>query len=241
VPSPSASEQLNVAQCAELLGLTRLQVWWWVRSGQFAAPMAHDAGKPRWRPSDVLTWAAESPWPLSSRVPLRWWPTASDPGSYGGVSRYGDAVVQEWRSDAGTIALVWQSPDGKRLTHRELLNEEPDVDALIEVEFVLGIDGPSLRGSLPALPDRDAYPLRWSELSRVLGVPVPYWAREVRIPALIEDWRPNDPAAEAAAAPAIDVVPLLRLAAVFDEGTAASRVLINLARAAQDQSWVSAT
>jgi hypothetical protein len=86
------------------------------------------------------------------------------------------------------------------------------------------------RAVLPGAPSEEAYEILWSEVSRVLGQPVPYWPSTLRIPGLLHGWQPGSAIAVAAAVPDEDTSPVLRLAAIVDQGSPAQRVLVNLAQ-----------
>ena len=80
----------------------------------------------------------------------------------------------------------------------------------------------------------------WRVLSAVLGQPVPYWPFPLRIPELIQAWRPGI-VAVAAARPVLDICPMLRLASAMEEGSPAQRTLVNFAQTVQSRATDDAT
>lgn len=258
----SDPQYLDLDGCAALLAMSRRALRAATRRDGFPAPAGTD-GVPYWADRDVLRWAARQPPPLSNRVPLRFWPDSPQPAEFLGAvrvpSRYGrDDVALRWATASGTVAVVWRPDDPIMMSLDDLL-ADLDVDVVVGVDPDFGIWGPSLRsrnraplgdvdtaggGGVGAVPraggrvgDDD---VEWPELAHILGQPLPYWPYPLRDPNLIAAWTPGAAAVTAPARTDLDVVPLLRMTAMFDPGHATARTLLNLVRVDQDRSTRSA-
>jgi hypothetical protein len=230
---------LNLEGAARRLGLRVRQLRRVFRGGNFPDPAGMDAGEPYWQEADVLRWAADSDPTLAARIPLLYWPDATSPAKYLGARADGQDAFLGWKTSQGTVSIVWRALDPIMLSLPDLVRRVDGVTVLVNVEPDFGIDGPGVKAVNQDAPD-DPYGLRWSDLSRVLGQPVPYWPLSLRITELICAWKPG---AEQVIAPArsdLDTGALLRLAAVFDDKHPAHCTLLNLARVVQTQITTSA-
>ncbi|WP_433464055.1 hypothetical protein [Spirillospora sp. CA-128828] len=224
-------ERLDLTACARLLGVRRYSLKRIAKRGLFAAPAGTEQGRPYWHETTVLTWAAEKVPQLADRIPLRYWPNATEPAPYLGAVRLTNAVAVGWRAAPGPLWTIWTAPGHPGWRHRDqALAELPDAAAFAVVSGQFGIDGPSLDTYTPADLEAKSRGLRWSKLSQIIGQPMPYWPYMLRIPELLEAWRPGALAVLAAAIPDLDTTPLLRLAACLDDDSPAQRVLVHQAR-----------
>lgn len=117
-----------------LLGQPRLLLWVWSKVGKFAAPAGTENGRPFWHQDDVYRWAASTHPELIRRIPIRCWPDAKHPAIYYGAREIEDATVQTWRTDPGTVCVVWSRPPRSELSLRDVAAQLPDADALIQVQ-----------------------------------------------------------------------------------------------------------
>ncbi|HEX4099559.1 MAG TPA: hypothetical protein VHY21_03320 [Pseudonocardiaceae bacterium] len=189
----------------------------------------------------MYRWAASTHPELIRRIPIRCWPDAKNPAIYYGAREIEDATVQTWRTDPGTVCVVWSRPPLSELSLRDVAAQLPDADALIQVQSDFDIFGPRLSTARPDnLTEHNDFGMRWADLARILGQPVPYWPYMLRISLLIVDWKPGAPPATYPTIPEIDTTPLLRLAATLTDGSPAQDVLLHLARVAQYRSTTGA-
>lgn len=236
-------EGIDLADCATLLGQPQLLLWVRSKVGEFALPAGTKKnGWPFWHEDDVYRWAAKTHPELIRRIPIRYWPDAERPGTYHGAREIGDAVVQTWRTDAGTVCVVWPLPgaSGGPPPHR-VAAQLPYADALVRVQADFGIFGPGLSTAQPGnLTEWNDFGVEWTDLARALGQPAPYWPYMLRVPTLIAAWKPGAPAATYPTIPEVDTTPLLRLAAILPRDSPAHEVLLHLARVTQRRSTTSA-
>lgn len=223
---------LTLDGCARLVGLRAAQLRRAARDGQFPPPASTQRGEPYWRDDEVLRWAAATSAELATRVPLRYWPDATQPADYLGAIAHDDAVVMTWQTNLGAVAVVWNFIDPITVHLTDYLQRAHDAAIIVNVDPDFGIDGPALRAINTATPDTET-DLRWADLARVLGQPMPYWPLPLRLPDLIRAWQPGAAPVTAPAQPDIDTATLLRRAATFDSEHPAHRTLLNLARVAQ--------
>jgi hypothetical protein len=193
----------------------------------------------------VLRWGASHSTALAARIPLRYWPAASQPADYLGPTvipdRHGgpDDVVLVWETDQGTVGVLWDPRDAMMASLQDRIRQV-DVTALINVEPDFGVDSsPNLNGISKAVSDT-TWGLTWRHLARALGQPVPYWPYLLRDPALIQAWTPGAPTVQAPAHPDLDTAVLSRTAAMFDPGHATHRTLLALTRTVQNRATRSA-
>jgi hypothetical protein len=235
-------ERLDQAGCAKLLGWPLPLVWCRSKIGKFASPAGTKNGQPFWHEDEVYRWAASThPW-LINRVPIRYWPDAQRPAIYYGAREIEDAIAQTWRTNAGTVCLLWSRPGltGPPPLH-SVAAQLPHADALVRVQFDFHIDGPGLSTAQPDnLTEWKDFGVRWAKLAQVLGQPVPYWPYMLRIPKLIAAWEPGAPPVTYPTIPGIDTTPLLRLAATLPQDNPAHQVLLHVARIAQFSSTAKA-
>ncbi|MEV2236940.1 hypothetical protein [Micromonospora sp. NPDC049891] len=210
------------------------QVRRWDSAGQFAAPRSGQGRHRRWRRTDLYQWAATSPLHLADRVPLSHWPAATGPRPYLGARLIADSVALLWAAPVGTMAVVWPI-SGRRPAPRGHLSPLLRAWGVVGAATVAtGLDGgaPGVE-PLPMTPAQDAgSPLSWTELSELIGQPLPYWPLPLRREVLITRWRPGQPAVEALAGdPELDTDALLRMASLYEADHPAARLLVELARA----------
>jgi hypothetical protein len=233
------SGYLTLEGAAGRLGWRVKQVRRVVRGGNFPDPAGIDAREPYWQEADVLRWAAGNDPGLAARIPLLHWPDAPSPAEYLGARADGQDALLGWKTSQGTVWIVWRALDPIMLSLPDLVRRVDDVTVLVNVEPDFGLDGPRVKAVNQAAPN-DPYELPWSDLSRVLGQPVPYWPLSLRSTELICAWKPGAKQVIAPARPDLDTAALLRLAAVFDDNHPAQRTLLNLARVAQAHNTTSA-
>jgi hypothetical protein len=229
-------ERLDMSGCAELLGGSRWQLRRAVRRGAFAEPAGRDAhGSPCWYAASIYEWAAQAAPGLADRIPVPYWPQAATPAPYVGARAVGDsAVALGWQAQLGILWLAWDHPSSRDSTLARTIELLPGAAAVAVVGGDFGHDGPAVWAALPGAPEREKYEMPWRVLSGVLGQEIPFWPFPLRIPALLQAWRPGSAAAVAAAIPVLDMSPPLRLATIVEQGSPAQRVLLNLA-----QTWQS--
>ena len=233
-------EHLTLDECAHRLGLRRGRLRRAIRDGDFPDPVGPDTDEPRWREVDVLRWAAASSPDLAARIPMRYWPRATEPAAYLGASERGeDAVLMMWQVGPGQVAVLWNTVDPIMVSLPDLVRRVDGATVLVNVQPDFGVDGPGVKAVNRATPE-ETYGLGWRDLSRVLGQPVPYWPFPLRIAELICAWKPGAEPVIAPARPNLDTGTLLRLAAVFDSEHPTHRTLLNLARVTQSQNTASA-
>lgn len=185
---------IDLAECAMLLGQLRLLLWARSKVGQFALPAGTNNGRPFWHEDDVYRWAASTHPELIRRIPIRCWPDAKDPAIYYGAREIEDATIQTWGTDPGIVCVVWSHPPLSELSLRDVSAQLPDADALIQVQSDFDIFGPRLSTARPDnLTEHNDFGMRWADLARALGQPVPYWPHMLRISSLIVDWKPGAP------------------------------------------------
>jgi hypothetical protein len=230
---------LTLDDCARLLGLRPAQLRRAAREAHFPPAASTQHGEPCWREDDVLRWAAATNSKLATRIPLRYWPETTTPAVYLGASAHDDAVVMSWQTTPGTVALVWNFIDPITVDLTDYLHRATDATIIVNVDPDFGIDGPALRAINTASPDTQNG-LRWADLARVLGQPMPYWPLPLPLPEIICAWHPGAGPITAPARPDIDTTPLLRLAAIFEPEHPAHRTLLNLARIAQHRATTAA-
>jgi hypothetical protein len=236
--SPSA-DLLDTAGCARLLNVPQLRLWWWTKTGQFARPSTTAQSGSRWTATDVYRWAATARLGLAGRVPLRYWPDPSAPAEFVQAFRTPHAVALRWSTEPGSVLMVWTLTGGYQPPRTELVTELPPADVVLQVKSTFVVDGPWVDSYAPDLPAK-THGMAWAEISRVLGQPVPYWPGTLRIPEVLTSWKPGAETVEAPAQPDLDTYVLLRAASMYDPQHATARVLVNLARIAQQRATESA-
>lgn len=229
-----AAPLVGFREMAAMLDLPPVRLWWWTVTGRF--PVPHRGGRRRstwrWELPDTMRWLAgaerSGPGRMPGRVRLAHWPAADQPAVYGGTHRTDWGVVQDWHIPTGTVVVAWRDPDHTFVTAKRMRHDLPWAEAIIDVETHFGIDGPSVRGVLPhvsAGPAAGYYPTSWTRLHQVLGVRLPFWADALRLPDLIEQWRPDATPPEALPTTVIDVGLWLTLAALLPDQSPARTVL----------------
>lgn len=163
---------LTLDGCARLVGLRASHLRRAARDGQFPPPASTQRGEPYWRDDEVLRWAAATSAELATRVPLRYWPDATQPADYLGAIAHDDAVVMTWQTNLGAVAVVWNFIDPITVHLTDYLQRAHDAAIIVNVDPDFGIDGPALRAINTATPDTET-DLRWADLARVLGQPMP--------------------------------------------------------------------
>jgi hypothetical protein len=237
-------ERLGMAEAAATLGITAISFWWlhWRRVMCPASGRAN--GSPYWHRDDLYRWAARSDVRrFVRRTPLRYWPDATKPATYLGSTVTADYVAQEWDAAVGTLVVLWPlpdrwpSPNAARAAARF-----PSADSLVRVGPDFGLDGPTLGPAQPGDPDPEwqDFAARWNDLARILGQPAPYWPFQLRIPHLIDEWRPGSPTVTYPARPDLDIVPLLRLMLALPPDGLAHKAVRGLAALAQHRATLSA-
>jgi len=229
-------ERLDIATAAAILGLRPSQARWYHWRRGFCAPAGTDGGHPFWYENDLFRWAGGSGRKeLLRRTPLRFWPDAREKATYRGGSEFAEAFVQEWSTGLGSIAVFWPLRPHGGPSAREAAEHFQEFDSLVRVASDFGRDGPTIGTAQPGStnPEWADFAARWSDLSRVLGQPAPYWPFYLRIPKLMTDWTPGSATVVYLPIPEVDVTPLLRLAIALADGEPAQQVLMHLARVAQ--------
>lgn len=231
-PNESTTTRLDLAGCAALLGLTPLRVRWWDLTGQFADPSGRRGKHRYWERDGLYAWAATSSLRLSDRVPLSHWPAAVEPAPYMGAYRFADSVALIWATTAGALAVVWRLP-GRHSPLSGLVKplRERGVAGAAVIDYDFGFDGPSVT-PIPLTPQQGQGPhLSWTELSKLIGQPLPYWPTPLRQEDLLTSWQPGLPTVEALATdPELDTDALLRMASLYEADHPAARVLVHMAR-----------
>lgn len=222
--------QLPLAGCAQLLGIPEQRLRGELLATLREVASARDGTQYLWAAADVYRWAAVMLPEIAGRIPATFWMRASGPAPYLGTERLGgSAVALGWETQLGELWLVWDYPTDASSTLADAAAALRSASAVALVGGDFGRTGPSVWGVLPAAPSARRYEIGWSELSGILGQPVPYWPAPLRIPEVVENWRPGSAAAIAAAIPDPDPYPLLRLAALTEPGGPAQQTLVNLA------------
>lgn len=93
-------EDIDLADCATLLGQPRLLLWVRSKLGKFASPTGTRNGRPFWNDDEVYRWAAKTHPELIRRIPIRYWPDAERPAASGDrrqtVSQPSCPVLTPW-------------------------------------------------------------------------------------------------------------------------------------------------
>jgi hypothetical protein len=89
---------------------------------------------------------------------------------------------------------------------------------------VYSVFGPELEAVDRAAPERQYEP-RWTDLARVLGMPVPWWPAALLKPEEMTRWKPGDRVVMSEAITDPDIGPLLRLAASEPDDSSTRTVL----------------
>lgn len=237
ITQSSPPEPIDLTACARLLGVQRRSLKRLARDGRFATAAGTEKGQPYWHETTVLEWAAATAPQLANRIPLRYWPAATEPAPYLGTVHLEQAIAVGWHPDPGPLWTIWFTPGHPEWRPpRELLAKLPGAAAIAIVEGDFGRDGPSVDTFAPHDPEQKRHGLRWAKLSQIIGQPLPYWPYMLRIPELLDAWQPGTPSMLAPTIPELDTTPLLRLAACLQDESPAQRVLIHLARIAQHRS-----
>ncbi|MFC4065060.1 helix-turn-helix transcriptional regulator [Actinoplanes subglobosus] len=226
------SRRLGLGAVAQLLGVPRLTVWWWVKTNKLPLMNTDAEAYWWWSPTQVYRWALEHPQlKLSGRVPLRYWPSAASAAQYLGTADLSRAVATRWRTPAGVVSVLWPLADGHQRSLKSWAAEvSPHGDGAVILVTNMFFRGPDIDGFLPGKPDDGDYSTIWAQLARVLGIAVPYWPAALRQPELIHAWQPGAAPVTAFARSSIDSGPLLQLAATYPPDDNRALVLINLAQ-----------
>jgi hypothetical protein len=239
VGEADSERRLGLGGVAQLLGVPRLTVWWWVRTGQLRRMNLID-GVPWWSPEQVFEWALDSDKRLSGRVPLTAWSDANPgrPAAYLGAMDLDGAVATRWATTDGTLALVWPLVATSR-RHRAGWARQvaPDGQGAVIVVTRLFSRGPDLDAILPGKTHDETYSPLWSEAARVLGSPVPFWLAALRLRELIHAWKPGAAPVTALAGSELDTSALLQLAATYEHGHPHAQVLVHLAQQANQMAY----
>ncbi|MDG4795203.1 hypothetical protein [Micromonospora sp. WMMD1082] len=234
--------RLGMGAVGQLLGVPRLMVWWWVKTGQLTETGLDD-GQRWWSEDDVYQWVLrrrDGDW--SGRVPVTAWPSMPLHTVYEAAVQLPGAVALRWRTRWGPVHLVWPLPTAARAPHRQWVEQlTPGGDGAVLVVsggFSLR-HGPELKGLLPGLSAR-AYTPTWIEVAAVVGHPLPWWPVTLRDARLLRDWTPSTDTVTAMAVPALDTAALLMMASTYPQTHPAARVLVHLARLAHAQAASSA-
>ncbi|KAB1943167.1 helix-turn-helix domain-containing protein [Micromonospora sp. ALFpr18c] len=239
---PEGRRRLGMGAVGQLLGVPRLTVWWWVKTGQLK-PTGVDDGQEWWSEDEVYAWALGrrgDKW--SGRVPVTAWRWNRHSITFDGTVELPGAVALSWDTPSGPVHLVWPLPTGWRAPHRkwvEQLAPRGNGAVVVVSSGFSSLSGPELKGLLPGLPER-SYTPTWIELAEVLGQPLPWWSLTLRDKQLLLDWTPSTPTATTMAIPALDTGALLMMASTYPQTHPSARVLVNLARLAHSQSASSA-
>jgi hypothetical protein len=189
---PEGPEHNDLADCATALGLPWLLLWARSKVGEFSLPAGDNNSRPFWHEDDVYRWAAKTHPKLIRRIPIRCWPGAKHPAIYYGAREIENATVQTWKTDSGTVCVVWSRPGLTGLPLTDVAAQLPDADALVYVQSSFSTFGPRLSTAQPDnLTEQTASGMTWADLARVLGQPAPYWRFMLRIPTLIAAWKPG--------------------------------------------------
>lgn len=238
--SDDDGERLGIGGVAQLLGLPRLTVWWWVKSGQLKPSVTGEDGQ-WWTAGDVYWWAMR--WRstrLAGRVPVTAWPSTLDVpwrqrSEFTGPVDLDGAVALCWETAFGPVRLVWPLTASHHPSRREWVGEvAPQGNGAVLVATPLFFNGPELAGFLPAVPDREYHPM-WAQVAHVLGCPVPYWPSAIRDRKLLHEWRPGAPTVTTMAISELDTGALLRMASLYPPADPSNRVLVHLAQLAHQQ------
>jgi hypothetical protein len=163
------------------------------------------------------------------------------PAPFVGAQLIGSSAVGlEWDTPLGSVWIAWDYPCAANKTLAQAVAQFPSSTAVTAIGGDFGVDGPAVWAVRPGIPGDRKYEIRWSKLAEVLGQPVPYWPFPLRIRELLEMWRPGSAPATAAAIPVQDPGPLLRLAAIVDQGSPPQRTLLNLAQTWQSRATADA-
>ncbi|MFF4618235.1 hypothetical protein [Nonomuraea jabiensis] len=206
----------------------------WIRQRQFADPSGIHDDRPYWSEKRVLTWLAR--WDPSSgaRIPITFWPPASQPAEYleaEEIDQVGVAV--RWRTAHGVLYLFWHHRGwGHHTLDRAQRRLQDHAAAIVKVDPDFSHHGPSLSAICPSAPG--TYYPSWPQLAQVIGGPIPFWPAGARTDELIKRWRPEMGTAVTLAVAEPDPVPLLRMAAVVEPGFIRD-TLINMAQVIQHQ------
>lgn len=239
---PEHHRRLGMGAVGQLLGVPRLTVWWWVKTGQLT-PTGVNGDQRWWSETAAYKWALSRPgnrW--SGRVPVTAWPSKLRDTVFVGAVELPGAVALRWNTQLGPVHLVWPLPTGRRATHQQWAEQlAPRGEGAVVVvsgSFSSHL-GPDLKGLLPGLPDR-TYAPTWMKLSEVLGQALPWWPLSMRDRRLLLDWTPAAATVTAMAVPDLETSALLTMASTYPESHVTARMLVNLARLAHAQAATSA-
>ncbi|EMD24782.1 hypothetical protein [Amycolatopsis azurea] len=229
-------ERLDIGAAARTLGLKPWQAGWYHWRRRFCSPAGSQGRRHYWYENDLFKWAASTGLrKLLRQTPLRYWSDAREKAVYGGSKQVADAVVQEWITESGVVAVFWPLGYHKGPLAHEAAALFPGADALVRIASDFGRDGPTVGTAQPgnADPEWQDFAARWGDLSRVLGRPAPYWPLSLRVPHLMKEWEPDSATVTYLPNPDIDVTPLLRMVSALTDDEPAQKVLLRLARVAQ--------
>jgi hypothetical protein len=201
-----------------------------------------DEHGPFWSVKTVREWLTSSHYrPLASLL-LDWWPDAEGPASYCGAEpkRYHAtdpepaAVLQHWRTRSGaTVVVCWPMPDHSTTVRRYLHDWAPNADAYLTIGVDWGPDGPSVWAERGDQRGNDDDEIEWADLARVLGQPAPFWPDRLRHPDLITSWAPGNAPTHRHGVPAVNIDPLLRMAALYSVDHPVHKTMIHYAQVIQ--------
>jgi hypothetical protein len=231
IPMAESPSYLGLAECAALLGIPSAQLRGDLRASlEQVTASRDDRGRPLWVFADVYRWAAVNLPQVANRIPVTFWPRAASPALYVEAKMLGQsAVALCWETQLGPLWLAWDYPGNTDATLATGAGAFPGASAIAVVGGDFGRDGPAVWAVLPGALSESVYEIEWSDLSDVLGQPLPYWAFALRVPEVLLTWKPGTPAVLTAAIPVLDPAPVLRLAALVEQGCPAQRTLLNLA------------
>ncbi|WP_326943744.1 hypothetical protein OG439_27725 [Amycolatopsis sp. NBC_01307] len=166
-------------------------------------------------------------------MPLKHWATQNEAPELSVVRTVRDAVVQDWylADDPALLRVVWPTGDILSSDAGAAARLDPPVPWVLQVGPGLGVFGPEL--GLYGPDGREIQGAGWRDYAEVMGGVADYWPGGLRDPEVMQAWEPGDPQPIVPPDPALDTAPLLRLAAMLDPETPATRTLLNLARNVQ--------
>jgi hypothetical protein len=190
-----------------------------------------------WSIAEIRRWIAANNIRKPQQMTPNWWPDATTPADYLGAElvhlyssdREPAAVLQRWDTDSGEVVVAWEMTSWS-VNGEDLAQWAPKAAAYVRVDTNWGLRGPGL-SAWPASNVRDGKAsISWGHLARVLGRPAPFWSQRLRVPELIQAWRPGDPPVRHPGQIGLDVQPLMRMALLYPVDHVAHRALVNTAQ-----------